>query len=77
VGHEVIPVPSDSSGRTAMSSEAAWIQDNAECVIQAVARPEVQQELYELLGGARDHEREREALLRELALLRLTWKLRP
>ena len=31
-------------------------------------------ELYGLLGGERDRDREREALAAELARLRLTWK---
>ena len=33
-------------------------------------------ELYSLLGGERDPDREREALAAELARLRLTWKPR-
>jgi hypothetical protein len=33
-------------------------------------------ELYRLLGGERDREREREALAAEVAQLRLTWKPR-
>jgi hypothetical protein len=52
----------------------AWIVANARAVSEALRAAE--DELYGLLGGERDREREREALATELARLRLTWKPR-
>jgi hypothetical protein len=45
---------------------------NAHAVSEALRAAE--DELYLLLGGERDRDREREALASELARLRLTWK---
>ena len=45
---------------------------NAHAVSEALRAAEG--ELYGLLGGERDRDREREALAAELARLRLTWK---
>ena len=50
----------------------AWIVANARAVSEALRAAE--DELYSLLGGERDRDREREALAAELARLRLTWK---
>jgi hypothetical protein len=50
----------------------AWIVANADAVSGALRAAE--DELYGLLGGERDRDREREALAAELARLRLTWK---
>jgi hypothetical protein len=50
----------------------AWIVANAHAVSEALRAAE--DELYGLLGGERDHDREREALAAEVARLRLTWK---
>jgi hypothetical protein len=52
----------------------AWIVANARAVSEALRAAE--DELYGLLGGERDRDREREALAAELARLRLTWKPR-
>ena len=52
----------------------AWIVANAHAVSEALRAAE--DELYGLLGGERDRDREREALVAELARLRLTWKPR-
>ena len=59
---------------TERDSEAleAWIVANAHAVSEALRAAEA--ELYGLLGGERDRDREREALAAELARLRLTWK---
>jgi hypothetical protein len=61
---------------TERDSEAveAWIVANALAVSEALTAAE--DELYSLLGGERDRDREREALAAELARLRLTWKPR-
>ena len=45
---------------------------NAHAVSEALRAAE--DELYDLLGGERDRDREREAMAAELARLRLTWK---
>ena len=50
----------------------AWIVANARAV--SVALRAAEDELYGLLGGERDRDREREALAAEVARLRLTWK---
>jgi hypothetical protein len=50
----------------------AWIMANAHAVSEALRAAE--DELYGLLGGERDRDRERETLAAELARLRLTWK---
>jgi len=47
---------------------------NARAVSEALRAAE--NELYSLLGGERDRDREREALAAEVARLRLTWKPR-
>ena len=47
---------------------------NAHAVSEALRAAE--DELYSLLGGERDRDREREALAAEVARLRLTWKPR-
>jgi hypothetical protein len=47
---------------------------NAHAVSEALRAAE--DELYALLGGERDPERQREALAAEVARLRLTWKPR-
>ena len=47
---------------------------NARAVSEALRAAE--DELYGLLGGERDRDREREVLAAELAQLRLTWKPR-
>ena len=47
---------------------------NARAVSEALSVAE--DELYGLLGGERDGDREREALAAEVARLRLTWKPR-
>jgi hypothetical protein len=52
----------------------AWIVANALAVSEALRAAE--DELYGLLGGEKDRDREREALAAELARLRLTWKPR-
>jgi len=52
----------------------AWIVANARAVSEALRVAEG--ELYLLLGGERDRDREREALTAEVARLRLTWKPR-
>jgi hypothetical protein len=52
----------------------AWIVANAHAVSEALRAAE--DELYGLLGGERDRDREREALAAELAGLRLTWRPR-
>jgi hypothetical protein len=52
----------------------AWIVANAHAASEALLAAE--DELYCLLGGERDRDREREALAAELARLRLTWKPR-
>jgi hypothetical protein len=52
----------------------AWIVANAHSVSEALRAAEG--ELYLLLGGERDRDRERETLAAELARLRLTWKPR-
>jgi len=54
--------------------EREWIEVNAKRAAEALARPEAIQELYRALGGQADPEREREALLKEVARLRLHWK---
>jgi hypothetical protein len=61
---------------TERDSEAveAWIVANAHAVSEALRVAEG--ELYLLLGGVRDRDREREALAAEVARLRLTWKPR-
>ena len=59
-----------------MTDEEAWVEANAERVEEALARPEIQQELYELLGGQPDPERERDKLARELSRMRLEWRSR-
>jgi hypothetical protein len=51
-----------------------WIVANACAVSEALRVAEG--ELYLLLGGERDRDREREALAAEVARLRLTWKPR-
>jgi hypothetical protein len=56
--------------------EEAWVEDNAERVAEALARPETQQELSELVGGQPDPEREREKLAHELSRMRLEWRSR-
>jgi hypothetical protein len=52
----------------------AWIVANAVAVSEALRAAE--DEVYGLLGGERDRDREREALAAELARLRPTWKPR-
>jgi hypothetical protein len=54
--------------------EQAWIDANAVRVSEALNSPEAQEELYRLLGGEPDPERQREALAREVARLRLKWR---
>jgi hypothetical protein len=54
--------------------EREWIEANAERAAEALARPEVTEEVYHTLGGQPDPKREREVLAAELARLRLTWK---
>jgi hypothetical protein len=49
-----------------------WIVANAHAVSEALRAAE--DELYGLLGGERDRDREREALAAEVARLRVTWK---
>jgi hypothetical protein len=52
----------------------AWVDANAARVSEALTSPEVQEALYRLLGGKPDPERQREALAREVARLRLQWR---
>jgi hypothetical protein len=52
----------------------AWIVANAHAVSEALRAAE--DELYGLLGGERDRDREREALAAELGRPWLTWKPR-
>jgi len=59
-----------------MTDEEDWIEADAERVAEALARPETQRELYELLGGQPDPGREREKLARELSRMRLEWRSR-
>jgi hypothetical protein len=61
---------------TERDSEAveAWLVANDHAVSEALRAAE--DELYGLLGGERDRDREREALTSELARLRLTWRPR-
>jgi hypothetical protein len=61
---------------TERDSEAveAWIVANTHAVSEALRVAEG--ELYLLLGGERDRDREREALAAEVARLRLTWNPR-
>ena len=54
--------------------EGAWIAANAARVSEALNSPEAQEALYRLLGGEPDPERQREALAREVARLRLQWR---
>jgi hypothetical protein len=49
-----------------------WIRANTEQAVRALLR--ARGELYVLLGGQRDPEREREALAAEVARLRLTMR---
>jgi hypothetical protein len=51
-----------------------WVRDNAARVIEALTRPDVALEPYNLLGGQADPERQREALALEVSRLRLTWR---
>lgn len=51
-----------------------WVRDNAARVIEALNRPDVALELYKLLGGQADPDRQREALALEVSRLRLTWR---
>ena len=51
-----------------------WIRANAARVIEALKRPDVALEIYKLLGGEADPERQREALALEVSRLRLTWR---
>ena len=55
-------------------SEQDWVKANAQQVNDALSRPEVQDELYRLLGGEPDPDTAREALAREVARLRLKWR---
>jgi hypothetical protein len=55
-------------------SEQDWVEANAQWVNDALNQPEVQDELYRLLGGEPDPEAAREALAREVARLRLKWR---
>jgi hypothetical protein len=55
-------------------SRQAWVEANAQQVNDALSRPEVQDELYRLLGGEPDPDKVREALAREVARLRLKWR---
>jgi hypothetical protein len=55
-------------------SEHDWVEANAQRVNDALSRPEVQDELYRLLGGEPDPDTAQEALAREVARLRLTWR---
>jgi hypothetical protein len=52
----------------------AWIVAHAHAVSEALRAAE--DELYGLLGGERDRDREREVLAAEVARLRLAWKPR-
>jgi hypothetical protein len=54
--------------------EQAWVDANAKRVSDALNSPEVQAALYRVLGGEPDPARQREALARELARLRLQWR---
>jgi len=54
-----------------------WIAENAPKAEQALSKPEVQEELYALLGGEPDPDSEREQLIREVSRLRLRWRPRP
>ena len=51
-----------------------WVEANAQRVNDALSRPDVQDELYRLLGGEPDPDRVRESLAREVARLRLRWR---
>ena len=51
-----------------------WVRDNAVRVVAALSRPDVALELYKLLGGQADPERQRETLALEVRRLRLTWR---
>ena len=53
-------------------TEAEWIDANAPEAAKALFA--AQQELYALLGGVADLEREKELLAREIGRLRLTWR---
>jgi hypothetical protein len=59
-----------------MDSEQ-WIAENARQAEAALAQPEVQEELYGLLGGEPDPNSEREQLMREVSQLRLRWRPGP
>lgn len=54
--------------------EQDWVEVNARRAGEALSRPEIQAELYRLLGGEPNPERQREALAREVARLRLRWR---
>jgi hypothetical protein len=54
--------------------EQGWVETNAQRVNDALSRPEIQDELYRLLGGEPDADTAREALAREVARLRLKWR---
>lgn len=51
-----------------------WVRINAARVVEALSRPDVALELYKLLGGQADPERQRETLALEVRRLRLTWR---
>lgn len=54
--------------------EQDWVETNAQRAGEALSRPEVQAELYRLLGGEPDPEAVRQTLVREVARLRLNWR---
>jgi hypothetical protein len=53
-------------------TEAEWIEANAPHAARALVS--AQQELYALLGGLADPERERDVLAEEIGRLRVTWR---
>jgi hypothetical protein len=55
-------------------SEQDWVETNVQRVNNVLSRPDVQNELYRLLGGEPDPDAVREALAREVARLRLKWR---
>jgi hypothetical protein len=59
-----------------MDSEQ-WIAANVPKVEAALAKPEVQEELYTLLGGEPDPDSEHEKLIQEVSRLRLRWRPGP
>jgi hypothetical protein len=63
-------------GRAQTMNNQEWIEQNAPKAAEALAKPEVQDELYALLGGQPDPDSEREQVIREVSRLRLHWRPR-